>query len=238
MALPVFSGLGWVAGVSSLSPDRHKPLSEHRSRREELASSVSHGLGAVASLAAGTLLTVFAAGRGDPWLIVGTAVFGITLVTLYTASTLYHAVPDPRVKARLKVFDHCAIFGLIAGTYTPFALGGVRGTWGWTLFGVIWGLAAAGIVLKLFLTGRFRMLSTAVYLGMGWLVVLAARPVVAALPVGVLVLLAAGGVAYTAGTWFYHNRRVRFAHAIWHLFVLAGSAFHAVAVGALVMTVA
>jgi len=209
---------------------------EETSRQyEEIANSVTHGLGAVASVAAGSALVVLAILRGDAWLAAGSAVFGATLVALYTISTLYHAIPKPAVKARLKVADHCAIYALIAGTYTPFMLGGLRGGWGWALFGVIWGLATAGMVFKLFFTGRFRRLSTAVYIAMGWLVVIAAKPIAEALPGSVLAWLAAGGIAYTAGTAFYHNRRIPYSHAIWHLFVMAGSASHAVALALLIL---
>lgn len=202
---------------------------------EEVANSLTHGLGAVASVAAGTALVLLAVLRGDVWLAAGSAVFGITLVALYSISTLYHAIPTSELKTRLKVADHCAIYALIAGTYTPFMLGGVRGGWGWALFGVIWGLATAGMVFKLFFTGRFRRMSTAVYIAMGWLVVIAAEPVADALPGTVLVWLAIGGVAYTAGTAFYHNRRIPYSHAIWHLFVMAGSTSHTVALALLIL---
>ncbi|MEJ2482858.1 MAG: hemolysin III family protein [Gemmatimonadota bacterium] len=203
--------------------------------REELANSVTHGFGAVASVAAGSALMVLAVMRGSAWLAVGTAVFAVSLVALYTISALYHAVPVESAKARLKVADHCAIYALIAGTYTPFMLGGVSGGLGWTMFGVIWGLAAAGVVFKLFFTGRFRRLSTAVYIAMGWLVVVAAGPVAEALPGSVLLWLAIGGLAYTAGTLFYLNRRLPYSHAIWHLFVIAGSTSHVVALGLLIL---
>ncbi|MCL7976278.1 MAG: hemolysin III family protein [marine benthic group bacterium] len=203
--------------------------------REELANSVTHGFGAVASVAAGSALMVLAVMKGNAWLAIGTAVFALSMVALYTISTLYHAVPAESAKSRLKVADHCAIYALIAGTYTPFMLGGVRGGLGWTLFGVIWGLAAAGVVFKLFFTGRFRRLSTAVYIAMGWLVVVAARPVAGALPGSVLVWLAVGGIAYTAGTAFYLNRRLPYSHAIWHLFVIAGSTSHVVALALLIL---
>ncbi len=204
--------------------------------REELANSLTHGLGAIASVAAGSALLVLSALRGNAWLTVGTAVFALSLVALYGISALYHAVPAETAKARLKVADHCAIYALIAGTYTPFMLGGVRGGVGWTLFGVIWGLAVAGMVFKLFFTGRFRSLSTAVYIAMGWLVVVAAKPIAEALPGSVLVWLAVGGIAYTAGTAFYLNRRIPYSHAIWHLFVIAGSTSHVVALALLILT--
>ncbi|MEM0962955.1 MAG: hemolysin III family protein [Bacteroidota bacterium] len=197
----------------------------HASAAEEIANAITHGVGAIGSAVAGAVLVTFASLTGDPWTIVGASVFVGTLVLLYTASTLYHAIPFERVKARLKTLDHCAIFALIAGTYTPFLLGGLRGPWGWSLFGVIWGLAVAGIVFKLFFTGRFKLASTLVYVAMGWLVVVAIGPMREALPTATLAWLVAGGVAYTAGTVFYLSRR-RFAHAIWHGFVLAGSTCH------------
>jgi hemolysin III len=198
--------------------------------REELANVLTHGAGAVASLAGAAVLVSVAALWGDAWTVVGAAVFGATLVLLYTASTLYHAAHSPAVKARLKVLDHCAIYLLIAGSYTPFTLNGLRGGWGWSLFGVVWTLAVAGTVFKLFFTGRFPRLSTATYIAMGWLAVIAIVPMVQRLPAETLGWMVAGGVIYTAGTVFYHNRRIRYAHAIWHVFVIGGSACHFAAV--------
>jgi hemolysin III len=194
---------------------------------------VSHGVGLVGSLVAGTILIVLAALGGDAWRIVSVSVFATSLVALYTTSTLYHAARRPRVRARLKVLDHAAIYLLIAGTYTPFMIGELRGGWGWGLFGVIWGLAVVGIGLKLVFTGRYRLISTAVYVAMGWLVLVGIVPVARSLDPMALAWLAAGGVAYTAGTPFYHSSRLPFAHAVWHLFVLAGSFCHIVAVGVL-----
>ena len=196
----------------------------------ELANTVTHGAGVAASVAALTLLVIVAARGGDPFEIVGAAIFGATLVLLYLASTLYHAVETPAVKARLKVLDHSAIYLLIAGTYTPFMIGAMRGGWGWSMFGVIWGLAAAGVVFKLFFTGKYQKLSTLIYVLMGWLVLIAAAPMARLLSGPAIAWLVAGGVTYTAGTIFYHNERIRHAHAIWHLFVLGGSVCHAVAV--------
>ncbi len=197
--------------------------------RWELANALTHGAGAVAALAGGVVLVVFAALYGGTREIVSSAVFSVTLVLLYTASTLYHAARQPRLKARLKVFDHCAIYLLIAGSYTPFTLLGLRGGWGWSLFGVAWGLAVAGVVFKLFYTGRFPRVSTAIYVGMGWMAVVAIQPMLERLPAVTLAWLVAGGLAYTAGTAFYLNRRP-YAHAVWHLFVLAGSVCHFAAV--------
>lgn len=201
-----------------------------RRTREEVANALTHGAGLVAALVGTVVLVTLACVGGDAWKVAGSAVFGATLVMLYAASTLYHAARTPAVRARLKVFDHCAIYLLIAGTYTPFTLVGLRGGWGWSLFAVIWTLAVAGTVFKLFFTGRFPRLSTGIYLGMGWLVLVAIVPMVQRLPASTLAWLVAGGLAYTAGTAFYHNRRIRYAHAIWHLFVLAGSICHFAAV--------
>ena len=196
---------------------------------EEVASAITHGLGVLLSVGAGAVLVTLAAQTGDVWTIVGSSVFVATLVLLYTASTLYHAIPFERAKAWLQTLDHCAIFGLIAGTYTPFLIGGLRGPWGWSLLVVIWALAALGIVFKLFFTGRFKVASTVVYVGMGWLVVVALGPLREALPGTTLAWMVGGGLAYTAGTAFYLSGR-RFAHAVWHGFVLAGSVCHFAAV--------
>jgi len=198
---------------------------------EDRANALTHAAGIVASALGGAALIVWTALRGDPWKIVGVSVFAATLLLLYSASTAYHAARAPALRARLKILDHGAIYLLIAGTYTPFMIGDLRGGWGWSLFGVIWALALTGIVFKLFYTGRFRALSTAVYMAMGWLVVIAAAPMVHHLPRGALLWLAAGGLAYTAGTPFYHSKRLRYSHAIWHGFVLLGSLCHIIAVG-------
>jgi hemolysin III len=198
--------------------------------REEIANAITHGVGALASAAAGAVLVTLATLHGTRLQMISAIVFGTSLVLLYTASTLYHAIPSLTAKRRLKVFDHCAIYTLIAGTYTPFALIGLRGAVGWWLFGVAWGLALVGIVFKLFFTGRFKLFSTLVYIGMGWMAIFAIRPMMVNIPLPALIWLLAGGVAYTAGTLFYHNERLRYSHAVWHLFVLAGSACHFIAV--------
>jgi hemolysin III len=202
---------------------------------EEIANGVTHGVGLGASLVGALLLVVLTALHGDAWQVVSSAVYGATLVTLYTASTLYHSFRGVRAKKALRVFDHCAIYLLIAGSYTPFALVSLRGPWGWTLFTLVWGLTVAGIVFKVFFTGRLNALSTAVYVLMGWLCVVAAKPIVESVPPGALWLLLAGGVAYTAGTVFYHNRRVPYSHAVWHLFVIGGSVFHYLAISLYVL---
>jgi hemolysin III len=206
-----------------------EPVSAPRSR-EELANALTHAAAVVASVVGGAALIVLAALAGRPGLIVGVSVFVTSLVALYTASTLYHAVRAPGMKARLKVLDHSAIYLLIAGTYTPFMIDAVRGGWGWSLFGIIWGLAVAGIGLKLVFTGRFRLLSTVVYVAMGWLILVGIVPIARVLPAATLAWLFAGGIAYTSGTLFYHARRLPYAHAIWHIFVIVGSVCHAVAV--------
>lgn len=203
--------------------------------REELASALTHGVGAAAALAGGAVLIVLAALHGDGWQLSAAIVFGISLLLLYVASTLYHAIAHPTAKGRLKVFDHCAIYLLIAGTYTPFTLIGLRGTLGWTLFAAIWVLAFAGVAFKLFFTGRFKLLSTAIYIAMGWLVVLAIKPVMGALDAWTFGWLLAGGLAYTTGTVFYHRPSLPYSHAIWHLFVIAGSVCHYIAVLAQVL---
>lgn len=194
--------------------------------RAELANVVTHGVGVVAAVAGATVLVVLVSLRGDPWRIVAASVYGVALISLYLFSTLYHAARRPSIKARLKALDHGAIFLLIAGTYTPFTLVTLRGGWGWSLFGVTWGVALVGVVFKLFWAGRFQLLSTLLYIAMGWLVVIAIVPLIRSVSAVTLALLFAGGISYTAGTLFYHNRRIPFAHAIWHLFVLGGSAFH------------
>lgn len=197
---------------------------------EELANSVTHGIGIVLSLAGLVLLTTFSSLHGDPWLITGTTIFGVTLVALYTASTLYHSFRSVAVKHVLRKFDHAAIFLLIAGTYTPFLLVTLRGPWGWTLFGVIWGLAIAGIALKFWFAGRFKVGSTLVYIAMGWLVLTVLRPLLAVLPREGFWLLLAGGFCYTGGAVFYLWKRLPYHHAVWHLWVMAGSLCHWAAV--------
>ena len=194
--------------------------------REELANSLTHALGAGLSAAGLAVLVGKAAHHGDAWQIVSTAIFGVSLVLLYSTSTLYHSFRAERLKQVLQKFDHAAIFLLIAGTYTPFVLVTLRGPWGWSLFGVVWGLAVAGVTIKFWLAGRYRLVSTLIYLAMGWLVLVAIKPLVAALPAGGLRLLIAGGLCYTGGAAFYLWKRLPYHHAIWHLFVMGGSACH------------
>ena len=205
-------------------------MTAEHSLREELANALTHGLGAVVALAAGAVLVTLTALWGDGWQLAGAIVFSVALVLLYVASTLYHAIPHAAAKARLKVLDHCAIYLLIAGTYTPFTLIGLRGQTGWALFATIWTLAFAGVIFKLFYTGRFKLVSTLIYVAMGWLVVVAIVPMWQRLDGWTIGWLFAGGVAYTAGTLFYMSRTIRYSHAIWHGFVVVGSICHFVAV--------
>ncbi len=207
-------------------------MSRIEDQREELFNALTHGLGVVLSVGAGAVLITLVAVHAGAREIVSASVFVASLTLLYTASTLYHLARHPVWKARLKVLDHCAIFGLIAGTYTPFTIAALKGGWGWSLFGVIWGLAVVGVIFKVFFTGRFRLLSTASYIGMGWLVVVALAPLSRVLTLWAMSWLLLGGVLYTVGALFYHSHRMRFAHTIWHLFVLAGSICHFVAVTA------
>jgi hemolysin III len=203
---------------------------DHESPREELANAITHGVGAVAAAIGGIALVAMSARYGNGWQLAGAIVFSLALVLLYAASTLYHSSSDHVVRGRYKVFDHCAIFVLIAGTYTPFTLVGLREDGGWWLFAAIWTLAVAGVVFKLFFTGRFKGLSTLIYIAMGWMVVTAVGPFLRNIPHETTAWLLAGGIAYTLGTVFYMSRRIPFAHAIWHGFVLVGSACHFVAV--------
>jgi hemolysin III len=205
-------------------------VSADYSNREELANSLTHGLGVALSIAGLVLMVVFSSRFGDAWHVVSTAVFGATLVLLYTSSTLYHSFRGERIKQVLQKIDHAAIFLLIAGSYTPFVLVTLRGPWGWSLFGVVWGLAIVGVALKFWHAGRFRLVSTLIYIGMGWLVLVAFKPLSAALPAGGLRLLIAGGLCYTGGAAFYLWKSLPYQHALWHLFVMAGSACHWAAV--------
>jgi hemolysin III len=213
------------------------PEDHANSAEAEMANSATHGLGAILSVVALVLLVVSGSLAGGARKIVGGAVFGGSLVLLYTMSTLYHGLIHPRAKAVFQIQDHSAIYLLIAGTYTPFCLVTLRGGWGWSLFGVIWGLAALGVTFKAVFGDRFEVLSTAVYLGMGWLIVIAARPLYRAIPGGGLAWLAAGGAFYSLGVGFFAWRRLRFHHAIWHLFVLGGSLCHVVSVLGYVLNV-
>ncbi len=199
-------------------------------RSEEIANRVTHGVGVLLGVAGLVLMVVASVRHGDAWHVVSTAIFGTTLVLLYTASTAYHSVEREKTRLLLRKFDHAAIFLLIAGTYTPFVLVTLRGVWGWSLFGVVWGLAVVGVIMKFWFAGRFRVISTLIYIAMGWLVMIAIKPLMAALSADGLKLLVAGGLCYTGGAVFYLWKRLPYHHAIWHLFVLAGSICHWAAV--------
>ena len=193
---------------------------------EELAHAITHGLGVVLAIIGLVVLVVRSVLYGNVWHVVASSVFGATLVMMYAASTLYHSIPLPRARHVLRVIDHSLIFLLIAGTYTPFTLVTLRGPWGWSLFGFTWSLAVIGVGLKIFTTGRYEKVSLAVYLLMGWCAVVATKPLFEHLEPGGLVLLAAGGITYSGGVAFYTWQRLRYHHAIWHLFVLGGSLLH------------
>ena len=193
---------------------------------EELFNSLSHGIGAGLSIAGMVVLIVYAAGMGDPWKVVSFSIFGASLTLLYLSSTLYHGLPQPGLKRLFKTLDHCAIYLLIAGTYTPFLLVNLRGPVGWTIFGVVWTLAVGGIVLKLVYGHRLKALRVIVYLAMGWLILVAADDLAAGLNDTALQLMVGGGIVYTLGVIFYLGERIPFNHAIWHLFVVGGSVCH------------
>lgn len=197
---------------------------------EEIANSITHGIGILLSISGLAILVAFSSLHGNGWHVTASAIFGSTLVLSYTASTLYHGIPTIRAKRVLKVIDHAAIYLLIAGTYTPFTLISLRGPWGWSLFAIVWGLAALGILLKITMLGRFARISTLVYLMMGWIALIAIKPLLTALDPGGLLLLLSGGIAYSIGVIFYVWKKLPYNHAIWHLFVLAGSLFHFFAV--------
>ncbi len=194
---------------------------------EEIANAVSHGLGFLLAIASLPVLVVMAARHGTTINIVAVTVFSVTMMLLYLSSTLYHAAPEGKVKAFLGRVDHAAIYLFIAGSYTPFALGVLRGTWGWTLFGAIWAMAAAGIAVKLMNLLKHPLWSTGLYVGMGWMALLAAGPLIHAMPVTGLLWLLAGGVAYTLGAVvFIYDSHARYMHFAWHLFVLLGTTCH------------
>jgi len=196
------------------------------SANEERANVLTHALGAALSVAGLFVLVRLSTIHGDGWHVAGTGVFGCALVLLYTLSTLYHLSRDPATKQWLRKCDHAGIFLLIAGSYTPFLLVTLRGPLGWSLFAIIWGLGFAGIILKFWFAGHFRAVSTLVYLGMGWLVLFVLRPLLEVLPLSAVWVLVAGGVCYTGGVVFYLWKRLPYHHAIWHLFVVAGSICH------------
>jgi hemolysin III len=196
------------------------------SHAEEIANAVTHGLGALLSIVALVLMVVYAARNGDAWHITSVSIYGASLILLYTVSMLYHGISSQPLKHRLQQLDHATIFLLIAGTYTPFTLVSLRGPWGWSLFGLVWGIALIGIVLELGWTHRYPRLSLAMYLGLGWIVIIAIKPMLSHVDPGGLVLLLLGGLSYSLGVFFYVRRRMTYHHAIWHLFVMGGSVLH------------
>lgn len=197
---------------------------------EEIANCATHGVGLILSIAGLTALVIMTAHYGDAWRLVSCTVFGASLVALYAASTLYHGFRNPRLKEIFRVVDHSCIYLLVAGTYTPITLTHLRGGWGWTLFGLVWGCAAVGLCVKLFAMKKFNALSTLAYVLMGWLAVIAIKPMIEHVPTGCLVWLLVGGLFYTFGVIFYALDRKPYFHTIWHMFVLAGSIAHFCAV--------
>lgn len=193
---------------------------------EEIFNGVSHGAGAVLSVAGTVVLIVCAAIYSDAWAVVSSCIYGASLIILYTMSTLYHSITNKRAKAFFRIMDHNTIFVLIAGTYTPITLAVLRGAWGWVLFSVVWAAAIVGIVLNSIDLERFKKLSIVCYVAMGWVIVFAIKPLIDSAPALSLVFLVIGGVFYTAGIVFYAIKRVRYFHSVWHLFTIAGSAFH------------
>lgn len=202
-----------------------KPL-RVQSLGEEIANSITHGIGAALSVAGLVLLVVFASLYGDVWRVVSFSIYGATLILLYLASTLYHGLTNPKAKSIFHYVDHSAIFLLIAGTYTPITLVPLRGIVGWILFGLIWTLAIGGIIFKAVSRGRFRIISVIIYLAMGWLVVIAFKPILAVVPTGLMLWLAIGGLFYSLGIIFYALKKMPFHHMVWHIFVLCGSISH------------
>jgi len=200
-----------------------KEKTQHYSPAEEKFNIFSHAAGFVLSVVALALLVTRAVIYGNAWHIVSFSIYGTSLVVLYAASSLYHAAKNPDLVKKLKIIDHAAIYFLIAGTYTPFTLVTLHGTIGWVIFGVVWGLAFTGIILKLFFTGRYKILSTIMYVLMGWIVLFAVKPLINSLPLNGLLWLLAGGISYTIGAVLYSINKIKFNHAIFHIFVLTGS---------------
>jgi hemolysin III len=198
--------------------------------REEIAHSITHGIGIVLGIAGLAILTAYAARYGEIRHIVSGSIFGAMLIVLYSASTLYHSIRHPRAKRILRICDHCSIYLLIAGTYTPFTLVCLQGVWGWSLFGLVWCLTALGIALQFTPLRRIKTVRVVLYLTMGWAAAFAIKPLIDVVPMKVLILIIAGGIAYTSGIAFYLWRRLPYHHAIWHVFVLSGSILHFLAV--------
>ena len=192
-------------------------------KNEEIMNAVTHGIGAGLSIAGLVILVVFASMYGDAWKIVASAIYGASMIVLYTASTLYHSLSKTKAAPKLNMFDHISIYYLIAGSYTPFMLVNLRGGWGWSIFGVVWACAIAGTVLKIIYGNKLRKVSTIIYLAMGWLIIIAIYPFVKNVETGGIILVVLGGLSYTIGVIFYKWKSLPFNHAIWHLFVLAGT---------------
>jgi hemolysin III len=205
-------------------------MKREQTAEEELANSLTHGFGILFSVVAISLMITFSVINGSSLHVLSSAFFGSAFLLMYTFSTLYHAIQHKKTKALLRVFDHISIYILIAGTYTPFLLLGIGGMLGWVMFGVVWLIAFLGIFFKIFYTHRFPRLSLILYLGMGWIAVFIAKSLYQSLPTHVLFLLLGGGISYTIGTIFYSNKKMLFAHAIWHVFVLIGTVTHFIAV--------
>ena len=197
---------------------------------EELANTLTHGFGLVCSLMAFAILAVLAILNGGRWQIISCAIYGVSLISLYAASTFYHGTSSPRAKHALMIFDHCAIYALIAGTYTPFLLVNLRGSWGWSLFGVVWTIAVAGILFKLWFADRYPIFSTSLYLAMGWLGMIGARQISTHVPAIGLFWICMGGLMYSIGVIFSACKRIPYHHFIWHLMVMAGSTCHFIAI--------
>lgn len=195
-------------------------------RGEELANSITHGIGWALAVAGSVLLIVFSTLAGDPWLIVSCTIFGVGLVLLYTNSTMYHSLRPVTAKRVFKILDHSAIYFLIAATYTPYTLVTIRGTWGWGLFSIVWSGFILGTIFKVFFSSRFKWMSIAIYVSLGWCVLLAIRPIMENLASGGLILLLAGGIAYSIGALVYAKKGIRYSHSVWHVYVLIGSMFH------------
>ncbi|MDF1546266.1 MAG: hemolysin III family protein [Bacteroidales bacterium] len=200
------------------------------SEKEEKINVLTHGLGLLLSIPALILLVVYSSLYGNVWHVISFSIYGSTLVLLYLASTLYHAAKSPEIKAKLNIFDHSAIYLLIAGTYTPFLLVTIRGPWGWSLFGIVWGLAIIGILMKFFFTSRYKVVSALAYILMGWVIIIAIKPLINNLSTPGLWWLFAGGLSYTIGAVLYTLKKLPYHHAIFHVFVLGGSFAHWVAV--------
>lgn len=215
-----------MQNIKSVEDNPQESLVNRYTFAEELFNSISHGIGAVLSIAALVILVSFASIKGDIWRIVSFSIYGATLIFLYTSSTLYHSIFHEKAKRVFRVFDHVAIFIFIAGCYTPITLVAMRDKWGWALFGVVWGIAIIGTILKIFALNKLKKFSVFLYVLMGWLVIVAIKPMLEILPQGLFPWLLAGGLLYTVGVVFYVWKRLPFNHGVWHLFVLAGSSVH------------